>query len=145
MELSSSAFWPGSPLASRHSWVGEDLSPPLDPRAVPGDEVSLALIVDVPDAPAGTFTRWLAWGIDSDTGRLAEGERAPGQGGKDFGEVGYRGPCPLRGHGAHQYFFRLYALARSWRCLSGDSRRDLERVSDGRGLAVSELVGTYRR
>ncbi len=145
MELSSSAFSPGSPTASRHSWVGEDLSPPFDRRAVPGDEVSLGLIVDDPDPPAGTFTHWLARGIDPDTGRLAEGERAPGQGGNDFGEVGYRGPCLLRGHGAHRYFFRLYALARELAVPSGDSRRDLERASDGRALAVAELVGTYRR
>ncbi|HYA81324.1 MAG TPA: YbhB/YbcL family Raf kinase inhibitor-like protein, partial [Methylocystis sp.] len=27
-----------------------------------------------------------------------------------FGEVGYGGPCPPKGHGPHRYVFTVYAL-----------------------------------
>ena len=77
--------------------------------------------------------------------RLAEGERAPREGRNDFREVGYRGPCPPRGHGSHRYFFRLYALASEPAVPSGASRRELERAIADNVLAVAELVGTYER
>jgi Raf kinase inhibitor-like YbhB/YbcL family protein len=112
---------------------------------VPPDAVSLALIVDDPDAPGGTFTHWLAWGIDPDTDRLAEGTGVPREGRNDFREVGYRGPCPPRGHGAHRYFFRLYALGTELAVPHGAARRDVEHAIDGSVIEIAELVGTYRR
>jgi len=112
---------------------------------VPANAVSLALIVDDPDAPGGTFTHWLAWGINPDDGGLAEGERARCEGHNDFREMRYRGPCPPRGHGSHRYSFRLYALAHKPALSSGASRRQLERALKHNVLAVAELVGTYER
>jgi Raf kinase inhibitor-like YbhB/YbcL family protein len=125
VELSSSAFAARQPIPRRYSCAGEDLSPPLEWRAVPAGAVSLALIVDDPDAPVGTFTHWLAWGINPDDGGLGEGERARREGRNDFRTIGYRGPCPPRGHRPHRYFFRLYALARE---PAVASRRELERA-----------------
>jgi Raf kinase inhibitor-like YbhB/YbcL family protein len=145
VELSSSAFAAGQPIPRRYACAGEDVSPPLEWRAVPADAVSLALIVDDPDAPLGTFTHWLAWGINPDDGGLGEGERARREGRNDFREIGYRGPCPPRGHGPHRYFFRLYALARDPAVPPGASRRELERALTDNVLAVAELVGTYER
>ena len=112
---------------------------------MPSDAVSLALIVDDPDAPVGTFTHWIAWGIDPGSGGLAEGVRAPREGRNDFGEAGYRGPCPPRGHGPHRYFFRLYALSSEPVARAGASRKDLERALGGNVVAVAELMGTYER
>lgn len=145
MELSSEAFVTGQPIPRRHSCEGEDLSPPLQWGGVPPGAVSLALIVDDPDAPVGTFTHWLAWGISPDAGGLAEGQPAPSEGRNDFGQAGYRGPCPPRGHGVHRYFFRLHALESEPALPSGASRNELERAIAGRVVAVAELVGTYQR
>jgi Raf kinase inhibitor-like YbhB/YbcL family protein len=112
---------------------------------VPEGAVSLALIVDDPDAPAGTFTHSLAWGIDPGSGGLAEGERAPREGRNDFGQTSFRGPCPPRGHGPHRYFFRLYALSAEPGVQPGASRQELERALKDKVLARAELVGTYER
>ena len=87
MELTSRAFGAGQPVPRRHSCEGEDLSPPLEWTGVPADAVSLALIVDDPDAPVGTFTHWLAWGISPEDGGIAEGRRAPCEGRNDFREI----------------------------------------------------------
>jgi Raf kinase inhibitor-like YbhB/YbcL family protein len=112
---------------------------------VPPDAVSPALIVDDPDAPVGTFTHWVAWGIDSAAGGLADGERAPREGRNDFGETGYRGPCPPPGHGRHRYIFRLYPLGREPAVPSGAGRQGVEDALRDNVLAVAELVGTFER
>src|SRR6266536_2438083 len=98
-ELRSDAFGDGEPIPARYTCEGEDVSPPLAWTGVPEGAVSLALICDDPDAPSGTFTHWVAWGIDPSTGGLAEGQSAPREGPNGFGSGGYRGPCPPPGHG----------------------------------------------
>jgi phosphatidylethanolamine-binding protein (PEBP) family uncharacterized protein len=57
------------------------------------ETASLALIVNDPDAPGGTFTHWQAWGIDPASGGLGEGEAPPFEGQNDFGSAGWGGPC----------------------------------------------------
>jgi Raf kinase inhibitor-like YbhB/YbcL family protein len=145
MELASSAFSGGQPIPQRHSCEGEDLSPPLSWTDVPEGATSLALIVDDPDAPRGTFTHWLGWGLDPAAGELGEGEAAPVEGRNDFGATGYRGPCPPPGHGPHRYFFRLHALADELELEPGAGRADLEQALAGRSVSVTELMGTYER
>jgi len=145
VELTSPAFEYGRSIPRRHTCEGEDLSPPLRWTEPPPATRSLALLVDDPDAPGGTFTHWLAWGIDPAAGGLAEGEIAPREGRNDFGAAGYRGPCPPPGHGPHRYFFRLLALDAELDLAPGARRRALERALQGRVLARVELVGTYER
>ena len=58
--LQSSAFDHGGPIPRRHNCEGEHLSPPLAWSGAPEGTRSLALVVDDPDAPAGTFTHCLA-------------------------------------------------------------------------------------
>jgi len=143
--LTSSAFVPGGPIPRRHACDGEDHSPPLSWSAPPGGTRSLALILDDPDAPSGRFIHWLAWGITPDAGGLADGQAAPLEGRNDFGTVGYRGPCPPRGHGRHRYRFQLHAVGQDLRLAPGAGVGELERVLGGTVLAVAELVGTYER
>jgi len=145
LSLSSHAFAHGEPIPERHSGDGEDVSPPLSWSEVPEGAETLALIVDDPDAPSGTFVHWLAWGIDPGQGRLEEGEAAPAEGAGGFGDTGYRGPAPPPGHGPHRYFFRLYALDFVPDLEPGASRERLQAAIDGHVLESTELVGTYER
>jgi Raf kinase inhibitor-like YbhB/YbcL family protein len=144
VNLTSSAFDNGRPIPTRHTCDGDDVSPPLQWSDVPERTQSLALVCDDPDAPGGTFTHWLAWGIEADVRGLAEGERASAEGENDFGRTGYGGPCPPRGHGPHRYSFRLYALSEKPELQPGARKDALEQaVIDS--LAVAELTGTYER
>ena len=54
--LRSEAFTPGDEIPRRHTCEGEDVSPALSWSDPPADTRALALIVDDPDAPRGTFT-----------------------------------------------------------------------------------------
>jgi Raf kinase inhibitor-like YbhB/YbcL family protein len=144
MKLTSGAFEEGDTIPRRHTCEAEDVSPPLSWEDVPEGTPSLALVVDDPDAPVGTFIHWLAWGIDPG-GALGEGEAAPHEGRNDFGETGYRGPCPPPGHGRHRYFFRLHALDAELDLEPGADRDELERAIEGHVLETAELVGGYER
>src|SRR5215210_6538371 len=89
--LTSEAFTQGDVIPRRHTCEGEAVSPALSWTEPPAGTRALALIVDDPDAPIGTFTHWLAWNIDPVAGGLAEGESAPASGRNDFGAGGWSG------------------------------------------------------
>jgi Raf kinase inhibitor-like YbhB/YbcL family protein len=144
-EVTSAAFGHGQPIPRKHTCEGEDASPPLAWSGVPEETESLALVVDDPDAPGGTFAHWRAWGITPAAGGLGEGEAPPFEGRNDFGSVGWRGPCPPPGHGPHRYFFRLYALDAELELPAGAAKAEVDRALAGRALAVAGLVGIYER
>jgi hypothetical protein len=65
------------------------------------------------------------------------------EGRNDFRTLGYRGPCPPRGHGRHRYRFQLHAVGEE--LAPGAGVRELERALAGKVLAVTELLGSYQR
>jgi Raf kinase inhibitor-like YbhB/YbcL family protein len=144
-ELTSPAFERGQRIPKRYTCEGDDVSPPLAWSDVPEGTVSLALVLDDPDAPSGTFTHWLVWEIDPAAGSLAEGDAGPVEGRNDFGRSGWHGPCPPPGHGPHRYFFRLYALDGDLDLPAGAGKAEVEQRISERVLASAELVGTYER
>jgi Raf kinase inhibitor-like YbhB/YbcL family protein len=143
--LRSEAFTHGNKIPRRHTCEGEDVSPTLSWSDPPAGTRALALIVDDPDAPRGTFTHWLAWNIDPLAGGLGEGESAPAEGRNDFGTAGWSGPCPPPGDGPHRYFFRLYALDAELELGFHAGRREFERALAGDVLMTAELMGTFER
>jgi Raf kinase inhibitor-like YbhB/YbcL family protein len=104
-----SAVADGKPIDVRFTCDGEDVSPALAWEGVPGATEELALVVEDPDAPGGTFTHWLAYGIDPSATGLPTGAKPPREGRTSSGTTGYTGPCPPKGT-EHHYVFRLLAL-----------------------------------
>jgi Raf kinase inhibitor-like YbhB/YbcL family protein len=144
MELTSRAFADGEEIPRTYTCDGEDVSPPLAWAGVPPEASSLALLVDDPDAPGGTFTHWLAWGLDPARGGLREGEPAPLEGVNDFGAKGYRGPCPPPGR-PHRYVFQLFALSEQPHLVPGARRDEFERAIAPLTLDAARLTGSYGR
>jgi Raf kinase inhibitor-like YbhB/YbcL family protein len=149
LKLTISAFAEGGAIPKMQSCDGADLSPSLEWEGEPRDTKSFAIIVDDPDAPAGTWNHWLLWDIPPPVHALAQGFK-PGQlgqsGTNDFGRQGYNGPCPPRGHGPHRYFFKLYAMnVPSLELRAGAKRADLDRAIKGRALAETQYMGRYER
>jgi Raf kinase inhibitor-like YbhB/YbcL family protein len=144
-ELTSAAFAAGGAIPAKYTCEGENVSPPLSWSQPPEGTCSLALIMDDPDAPSGTFLHWVAWGLDPDAGGLGEGEAAPAAGRNGFGESRYGGPCPPPGHAPHRYFYRLHALDAKPAVAAGAGREELEQAMQGHVIATAELMGTYER
>src|SRR5439155_17352126 len=91
MKVTSNAFTEGGKIPDKYSKYGENRIPPLHFEAVPERAHSLALIVDDPDAPSGTFNHWLLFNLDPKTKDIKE-DCVPvmaTQGRNDYGEVGY--------------------------------------------------------
>jgi Raf kinase inhibitor-like YbhB/YbcL family protein len=148
-KLISSAFPEGAVIPKLHTCEGANLSPALEWSGEPAGTRSFALIVDDPDAPVGTWNHWLLFDIPPAVHVLAQGFK-PGtsgiQGRNDFGDQGYGGPCPPRGHGPHRYFFRLYALGvASLGLAPGVKRAEIDKAIASHILAEAQYMGRYER
>lgn len=153
MELVSSAFGEGERIPTKYTGDGADVSPPLKWSSPPEGTQELALIVDDPDAPRGTFTHWLLWGLPADRAELPEGVQrsetvaalgGASQGANDAGHIGYAGPAPPPGR-AHRYVFTIYALDSVLGIHPGARKGDLLGAMGGHILATGKLTGTYGR
>ena len=145
LTITSSAFVHKTAIPARYTCDGRDINPPLNIDAVPDGTMSLALIVDDPDAPVGTWVHWVAWNIPPQTREIKESSFPAGavQGLNDWKRNSYGGPCPP--FGTHRYFFKLYALDTTLVLAPPTTKADLVRAMTGRIIAQGELMGTYRR
>lgn len=145
MKLTSSAFEYGKEIPRKYTCQGEDVNPPLEISNVPQNAKSLALIMDDPDAPIGTFVHWVVWNIDPKTTKIEENSLPIGasEGMTDFRRRGYGGPCPPKG--VHRYFFKLYALSEKLDLPPNTTKKDLEKAMEGKIIAQAELMGTYQK
>jgi len=144
MTISSSEFQANETIPTKYTCDGEDINPPLEFSDVPESAKSLALIVDDPDAPGGTWTHWILWDIDSKTAKIEENTLPKAtQGITSFGDVGYGGPCPPAG--THRYFFKLYALDVKLDLPGGVNRSLLEDAMKGHVIEEAQLIGLYSR
>lgn len=149
MQIGSTAFEDGSPIPAVHTCDGEDRSPPLAWSDPPSGTDGFALVVDDPDAPAGTWVHWVVYGIPADRTELPEGVRTSELGGvlegeNDFGKIGWGGPCPPPG-APHRYVFTLHALDARPDLEPGASKAELLDAIEGHVLGRARLIGTYRR
>lgn len=143
--VKSTAFAEGEPLAPRFTCDGDGEVPPLTWAGVPAGAEALALVVDDPDAPKGTFTHWVVLDIPPETTGLEAGALPRGavQAKNSGGGTSYYPPCPPSG--VHQYRFTVYALSRPTG-LAEDARLDQAlRAVESRALVQGQLIGTYER
>jgi Raf kinase inhibitor-like YbhB/YbcL family protein len=143
MRLSSSAFGSGEAIPARHTCDGRDVSPPLAIDDIPPGTISLALIVDDPDAPVGTWDHWVLYDLPV-AASLPEGARDAGTDGRNsWRRNGYGGPCPP--FGEHRYFFRVYALDCRLGLHQGAGKKQVLEAMRGHVLAEAALMGRYSR
>lgn len=144
MKITSPAFEDNQMMPPAYTCDGENMNPPLIISDVPEGTKSLALIMDDPDAPHGTFTHWVMWNIPPDTRKIEENDWVDGaeQGINDAGELGYMGACPPAG--VHHYVFKLFALNTVLSLVGEIKRDDLEREINNSLIEKAQLVGLYK-
>lgn len=149
--LTSPDFASGADIPVKYTCDGTNVSPALTWEHVPPGSRSLALIVEDPDAPNGTWTHWVAYNIPPTVHGLPENVPAQPQltdgtlqGQNSFKKTGYSGPCPPQGKGAHRYFFRLYALSNTFNLSPqmADSGT-LKAAIKTHTLGTAELMGRF--
>ncbi|HET9627048.1 MAG TPA: YbhB/YbcL family Raf kinase inhibitor-like protein [Kofleriaceae bacterium] len=144
LKVTSSAFAANQAIPAQYTCDGAATAPPVAWSAVPGNTRSVAILVEDPDAPDGTFTHWLVTGLGPQTTSLAAGAALPqgavaAKNGK--GDTGYSAPCPPTG--LHHYVFHVYALETTIPAPS--SKEDFLAAITGHVLAEGQLIGTYQK
>jgi Raf kinase inhibitor-like YbhB/YbcL family protein len=111
---------------------------------VPPKAVEVAVLVDDPDAPGGTFVHWTVWGIPPSAREVGASlpagarEAANGAGGK-----GWTGPCPPSG--THRYVFNVYALSKHVTLAAGSPPDKVEPAVRAAAIASGSLTARYGR
>jgi Raf kinase inhibitor-like YbhB/YbcL family protein len=150
MNLTSTAFSYGEPIPAKYTCKGADASPPLMWDEPPDGTQSFALIMEDPDAPAGTWVHWLLFNIPAAARGLSEGIPADVtfadgsvQGLTSARSHGYHGPCPPSG--THRYLFKLHALDTLLPLLSDADKKSVLAAMQGHILAQAEWMGTFSK
>lgn len=151
LSVSSSAFSEGAVVPKPHTGDGKDISPALSWSGAPSATKTLALTVEDPDAPGGTWFHWIIFNIPASEKSLAENvARTPtlpggaAQGRNDFDKTGYNGPAPPKGS-LHHYQFKLLALDTKLSLKPNCSKVEYYKAIKGHILASGTLTATYSR
>jgi Raf kinase inhibitor-like YbhB/YbcL family protein len=145
LSLTSDAFANGQSIPVKYTCKGKNISPALAWTEPPAGTQSLALIMDDPDAPGGTWVHWVVFNIPIGTNTFPEDLDVSSiiVGKNSWGDMHYGGPCPPSG--THRYFFKLYALDSDLSLSPGATKEQVLKAIDGHTLAQGELVGTFSR
>lgn len=145
MNITSPAFAQQQFIPAKYTCDGDNTSPPLNFDKIPQYTLSLVLIVDDPDAPAGDWVHWLLWNISPQARHIPENSVPQGatQGKTDFGKTQYGGPCPPLG--THRYQFKLYALDIKLQLDPSATKPTLESAIQDHILEQAILTGLYKR
>ena len=144
MKITSPAFENRQLIPSKYTCDGKNINPPLHFSEIPAGTRSFVLIVDDPDAPAGTWIHWIVYNLPPDVTTIQEGAMPDGlQGKNSFGKSSYGGPCPPSG--IHRYYFKLYALDVMLPVIDHPDKKAVETAMKNHILAQTELIGLYKR
>jgi Raf kinase inhibitor-like YbhB/YbcL family protein len=139
-----------SKFPSQFTCDGANTSPRVEITGAKG--MCLAMIIDDPDAPSGTFTHWVIWNIvpvgtipeNMPREKLITHPISAVQGMNSGSRIGYTGPCPP-GHNPHRYFFKVYVLDKMLNLAPGSKKAELEAAMEGHVLQTGEAMATYVR
>src|ERR1700741_919013 len=91
--VKSPAFEDGKMIPKEYTCEGKNISPPLTISNLSRNTVSMAIIMDDPDAPGGGFTHWVVYNIPPTASiKPDDVEGTVANNGK--GDAHYTGPCP---------------------------------------------------
>lgn len=142
MKITSPEFEANGFIPRKFTCQGEDVNPTLLIEGVPQNAKTLALIMDDPDAPMGTWVHWVLFDIPV-VAKIEENSIPGSEGWNTFGKLHYGGPCPPSG--THRYYFKVYALDTQLDLRGKVDKKVLETVIQGHILDKAELVGLYKK
>ncbi len=139
-QITSPAYSDGAQYPDKYTCDGQGINPQLVFSGIPDNTKTLVLILEDPDAPAGTYTHWIMWNIPPNA-KIDENSVPQGavQGVNTAGTNVYESPCPP--YGTHRYVFRAYALDTVLSLSQKARRGDLEKAMKGHILAAASLMG----
>ncbi|HEX9103069.1 MAG TPA: YbhB/YbcL family Raf kinase inhibitor-like protein [Polyangia bacterium] len=148
IKVSSSAFDDGGRIPTEFTCEGKGVPPPISWSAVPSKTASIAVLVEDPDGPDGTFEHFVAFNLPPDRKSLpSEAIRAIAPGSalatarNSSGTVGFAPICPPSGR--HHYRFEVVALDAMLTLPPASDASAVRAAMQGHVLARGELVGIF--
>ena len=135
--ITSEDFKEGEEIPKKFGYKFENNQPHIEIHNVPENTMTIALIMDDPDAMEAVGKVWVHWLQFFDfpsKNLIIEGKT-------DFDEIGYGGPAPPNGR--HTYIFKAYALDTTPELKKGYSKQELEDAMKGNIIAEAKLTGTF--
>jgi Raf kinase inhibitor-like YbhB/YbcL family protein len=141
--LTSSAFTNQGRIPVEYSCRGEGTQPPLAWSRVPKGTEQLALIMEDPDAPSGTFVHWVVAEIEPKPRSIPADTTPAGAvvGNNSVGRPGWIPPCPPSGE--HRYIFTLSALDEEITLPPGGDAATLRSLMKGKVVGRAKLTGRF--
>ena len=145
IKISSPNFLDRGEIPRKYTCDGENINPNIVIENIPEKTKSLALIMDDPDAPSGTFNHWLMWNINPATNEIGENTIPKNAviGLNSGNKNKYMGPCPPSG--THRYFFKIFALDIELQVPETYSKKEIEEIIKDHIIDKAELIGLYTR
>ena len=134
--ITSPDFEEGGEIPKKFGYKHGNETPCIELHNVPENVLTVALIMDDPDAMAAVGKVWVHWLQYHNLTDVS-----PIEGKTDFGEIKYGGPAPPDGR--HTYVFKLYDLDSDLDLKKGFSKQELEDAMKGHILAEAKLTGTF--
>ena len=146
LTLTSTAFENNGIIPKKYGYKHGNISPPLKIHEIPENTVSLALIMDDPDAMEAVgkvWVHWVVWNIETKNNEFKENSIPSTciEGETDFGEIGYGGPAPPDKE--HTYIFKLYALDQKLDNKKGSNKQEIESAMKNHIIEETLLQGKY--
>lgn len=144
LKITSPDFNNNDYIPQKFACDGQSQRPVISISGVPEGAKSLAMIMDDPDAPNGTFVHWVVANIPTNTesleNKLPEGSI---EGQNSIKKIGWISPCPPTG--THHYHFKLYALDIMLDFSSNDNKQTLLDLMNGHIIENTEMIGLYEK
>ncbi len=148
LKVTSSAFDDGGKIPTEYTCEGKGVPPPIAWSGVPAHAKSVAVTVEDPDAPNGTFEHFIAFNLPPDRKSLpSEALKAIAPGSalvtarNSSGTVGFAPICPPTGR--HHYRFEVVALDTMLQLPPASDAQAVRAAMQGHVIARGELVGVY--
>lgn len=144
LQITSAEISAGAAIPIQFTCSGANQSPPLEWTGVPQGTKSLALIMQDPDAPSGTFVHWVVYDIPPVVSGFRQNTYQGKEGANSMGKEEYMGPCPPPGN-PHHYHFKLYALDAEPNFGERPNADVLRQAMDGHIMQSADLIGIFSR
>lgn len=145
VQLTSPAFRDQHDIPTQYTCEGQGDMPTLNWSGIPDNAKSLALVVDDPDAPNGTWVHWVVYDIPASTSNMSGAVPPAGsrKGKNSWGKTSWGAPCPPSGR--HRYIFKLFALDTQLGDIGTPTEAELATAMKGHIVGQATLTGTYQK
>ena len=156
LKLHSSAFEDGKTIPTKYAYTyipgGKNISIPLSWSGAPAETKSFALAIVDLHPIANNWVHWFVINMPKNVTSLPESASTKHMpsGSKElynsFGELGFGGPGPPKGSGAHKYEITLYALnVEKLELTDNASLIAFKKAIEGKVVATAKIIGVYER